>query len=27
LNYGHAYEITASGGETWGPILLEPWVP
>jgi hypothetical protein len=25
--YGHAYNITASGGETWGPILLEPWVP
>ena len=27
VNYGWGYEITASGGETWGPILLEPWEP
>ena len=26
-SYGHAYDITATGGETWGPILLEPWEP
>lgn len=24
---GWAYDLTASGGETWGPILLEPWAP
>ena len=27
MDYGHAYNITASGGETWGPIRLDPWVP
>jgi len=27
LDYGHAYNITASGGETWGPIRLDPWAP
>ncbi len=26
-SYGQAYEITASGGESWGPVLLEPWEP
>ena len=26
-DYGWAYNITATGGETWGPILLEPWEP
>jgi hypothetical protein len=27
LDYGHAYDITASGGENWGPIRLDPWEP
>jgi hypothetical protein len=26
-NDGWAYDLTASGGETWGPILLEHWEP
>jgi hypothetical protein len=27
LDYGHAYNIAASGGETWGPIRQDPWEP
>jgi len=27
VSFGQAYEITASGGENWGPVHLDPWAP